>query len=180
MIRHSSNPFLAVLLITACTANVPTAAPDDEHGAGGPLMSVGQSGSLPLSGTCETQLIPPAPPTFLHVDIGTCRITHLGLTQFHSAKEIDFAAGTQRTTEATFTAANGDVLRATGEGTSRMTSPGRIGFTATLVLAGGTGRFANASGEAHVVGEADLASSTAALRIVGGWIQYQAADRRTD
>jgi hypothetical protein len=64
------------------------------------------------------------------------------------------------------------VLRAVGGGTSAPIGPGQIGFSATLTFTGGTGRFANAAGEAHVEGVASLATSTASLEIVGGWITH--------
>jgi hypothetical protein len=132
----------------------------------------------PLTGRCETTFNPPSfPPPLVHrqTDVGTCRLSHLGRAEFHSVKEINFATGTQTTTEATFTAANGDLLRAVGSGVSAPGQPGRIGFSATLTFIGGTGRFENASGEARVEGEAVLATRTATLRIVEGWIAYRAA-----
>ena len=136
------------------------------------------AGARPLTGRCETTFNPPSfPPPLVHVqtDVGICRLSHLGRAEFHSVKEINFATGTQTTTEATFTAANGDLLRAVGSGVSAPGQPGRIGFSATLTFVGGTGRFENASGEARVEGEAVIASRTATFRIVEGWIAYRAA-----
>lgn len=134
-----------------------------------------------LSGRCETafRLHPtqPAPPVVRQIDEGTCQLTHLGRSSFYSVKDINFATGTQVTTEATFTAANGDLLRAAGSGTSAPSGPGQVSFTATLAFVGGTGRFENATGEAHVVGQADLVSRTASLEIIDGRIVYDSSNR---
>lgn len=134
----------------------------------------------PITGHCETTFNPPPlppPPVHRQIDTGTCQLAHLGRTSFYSVKDINFALGIQTTTEARFTAANGDVLRAVGSGTSAPGGPGRVRFSATLTFVGGTGRFANATGEIHIVGEANLATRTTALEIVDGWIAYAASDR---
>ncbi|MFN2374554.1 MAG: hypothetical protein ABR545_12170, partial [Cyclonatronaceae bacterium] len=90
------------------------------------------SAELPFSGNCETTFAPPTflrpPAVFSQTDLGTCRLTHLGQSDIFSLKEIDFAAGTQKTTEAYFTSANGDILYATGEGFSSPGQPGTINF----------------------------------------------------
>jgi hypothetical protein len=135
----------------------------------------------PITGRCETTFNPPPfppPPVHTQTDVATCTLAHLGHTAFYSVKDIDFMAGTQTTTEASFTAANGDILRAVGSGTSAPVGPGQIGFSATLTFTGGTGRFTDARGEAHVTGVATLATTSAVLEITGGWITYDAAARR--
>ncbi|MGF1669346.1 MAG: hypothetical protein ACFCU6_02780 [Balneolaceae bacterium] len=137
---------------------------------------------LPLSGSCETTFDPPTflrpPAVFSQIDVGTCHLSHLGKSTFYSLKEIDFAAGTQKTTEATFTAANGDILRATGEGVSSPGEPGKINFTATLQFDGGTGRFTNATGYVKIEGQADIILRQASLVVTDGKIDYKASDRR--
>ncbi len=157
-------------------ASVDAAAPPLEDAAPA-LHKVVQR---PFKGDCEMTFDPPSlppPPVFNQIDTGTCRLTHLGRAQFYSVKEINFLAGTQTTTEAAFTAANGDILRAIGTGTGTPTGPGLVSFFAVLTFVGGTGRFANASGEAHVVGEAALFTGTTSLEITHGWIAYDASDR---
>ncbi len=76
--------------------------------------------------------------------------THLGKIAFHC--EHCVTATGDMSGSAVLTAANGDEVRATYTGTS--TPPGQIGepiyVISTMVIAGGTGRFANASGEAEV------------------------------
>ena len=131
-----------------------------------------------LKGHCETVLAPTEflrPGVIRQVDTGTCQLSHLGRTEFYSDKVILTFAGTQ-TTQATFTAANGDVLYAVGRGTNAPSGPGRTRFTATLTFIGGTGRFEHATGEARVQGESNLATRTAALTLVG-WLDYDASDR---
>jgi len=128
----------------------------------------------PLSGGCVTVFAPPPfplPPTVLQVDTGTCQLAHLGRAAFYSELAIDFVAGTATGTAISFTAANGDILRATSTGTF---VPNQIGvvMTATIRFAGGTGRFANATGEGHVEGQVDFAASSTTFRFVDGWISY--------
>jgi hypothetical protein len=170
--------FLALVILTGC-ADPPTGIT-----AGDPAFQAvaahASDVARPISGRCETTFNPPPlppPPVHTQTDIGTCTLAHLGHTAFHSVKEIDFIAGTQTTTEASFTAANGDILRAVGTGTSAPAGPGQIGFTATLTFTGGTGRFADAHGEVHVTGVATLATTSAVLELTG-WVAYGAAGPR--
>jgi hypothetical protein len=117
---------------------------------------------------------PPSPlPAIIHqADTGTCEMRDIGPMNFAGVQDIDFAAGTQKG-ERTFTAASGDVLRATHVGTSAPSGPGLVGFDATLTFVGGTGRFAHATGQAHGVGTANLATRTTVFT-VDGWVSYSA------
>jgi len=76
--------------------------------------------------------------------------THLGLMTLHSEHCVTPTGGMEGSM--VFTAANGDEVHATYSGGS--TPPGPIGepvhATATVVIAGGTGRFAKASGQADL------------------------------
>jgi hypothetical protein len=94
----------------------------------------------------------------------------LGKAALYSVEDIDVVAGTQRSVEFTLTAANGDVLRVTTEGTNAPNATG-VAFEATMRFVGGTGRFANAVGEAQVTGAASFITNTAAFT-VNGWIEY--------
>jgi hypothetical protein len=137
--------------------------------------------ALPITGRCETTFNPPSfppPPVHTQTDVGTCTLAHLGRAAFYSVKEINFMAGTQTTTEASLTAANGDILRFVGSGASAPAGPGQIGFTASITFTGGTGRFTDAQGEAQITGVATLATTSAVLEITDGWITYGAAARR--
>lgn len=126
-------------------------------------------GPVPFSVRCEMQIQPPTPvgPGLLHqVDTGTCHGTHIGRAQITSDKIIDVVNGTQ-TLDITFVAANGDELRGTGAGTNSPVGPGLVAFTATLTFTGGTGRFADASGQATITGQADLAAGRSHMTTIG-------------
>jgi hypothetical protein len=178
---HMSRYPLRVMAVVVCTLLAGCSGTPDPQLTGEGTSVRGMSPaapgtSLPLRGRCETSFDPPPfppPPTFTQVDTGECELAHLGRVAFHSVKEVDLGAGTQTTTEATFTVADGDVIQAVGSGTSAPAGPGRLRFSAVLTFVGGTGRFADAAGEVHVEGVALLASSTATLEIVGGWITYE-------
>jgi hypothetical protein len=88
---------------------------------------------------------------------------------------VDFATRTQQSLELTYTAANGDVLRAASAGTSLPTATG-VTFSATIRFLGGTGRFTDATGEVRAEGTADLVAGTSGYTL-DGWIAYDAADR---
>ncbi len=122
----------------------------------------------PISGTCELTFVPTplAPPLVQQIDVGTCRISHLGRTEFVGIQVINPVTGTQ-SGERTLTAANGDQLRGTHVGTSTMSSPGVVSFVATMTFVGGTGRFAHATGTATLRGTANLAERKAKVSLNG-------------
>lgn len=133
----------------------------------------------PFRGRCQTTFNPPPlplPPVHQQIDTGTCLLTHLGRASIHGQQEIDFAAGTQSGSR-TITAANGDVLLVKNVGTSQPAGPGLVRFSAIMTFVGGTGRFADASGEARAEGTANLITRTTAIDIMEGWIAYDASTR---
>jgi hypothetical protein len=144
-------------------------------GAGAmPTSRSAQVVQRPLSGKCDTAFDPPPlppPPVLRQVDVGTCQMTHLGRAAMFAIQEIDLASGTQTSVEVTFTAPNGDILRASSTGTSVPNGPG-VTFSATMTFAGGTGRFARASGSARLEGTASFVTNTATFTFVDGWIAY--------
>ncbi|MEO5814600.1 MAG: hypothetical protein ABIT20_04900 [Gemmatimonadaceae bacterium] len=73
-------------------------------------------------------------------------------------------------------APNGDVLRLVSVGTSTSSGPGLVHFVATLTFVGGTGRFANATGQARGEGTATLATGTTQMTLDGA-IAYDGSDR---
>jgi len=174
--------FPPVLLIAPLVAGVLMACADDTAMITRPdgrrvLRTVNVV--LPISGTCQTAFDPPPlppPPQFRQVDRGVCNLSHLGRTTIHSLEEIDIVAGTQRSIEFTYTAANGDVLRVANVGTNVPNGPG-VRFSAVTTFVGGTGRFANATGEARIEGTASFLTNTATYT-VDGWIAYDAAASR--
>jgi len=133
--------------------------------------------SRPISGECTTAFVPPAfppPLTFQQVDVGTCQLSQLGRAAIYSVQEINIVAGTQTSVVYTYTAANGDILRAVNVGTNTPNGAG-VSFSATTTFVGGTGRFAHATGTAHIEGSASFITNTATYTL-DGWIAYDAAD----
>jgi hypothetical protein len=131
-----------------------------------------------MSGHCELTTIAtvpfPAPPVFRQTAEGTCHLTHLGKTSVHFVQIANFGTFTQQSIELTYTAANGDVLRAASAGTSRPIATG-VSFSSTIIFQGGTGRFVAATGEVHVDGTANLAAATSQYTL-DGWIVFDAGD----
>lgn len=132
----------------------------------------------PIQGQCEVTftILPSAPPLVRQVDAGTCQLSHLGAASTTGSQTINFATQTQ-VAERSFTAANGDVLRATSAGTSKPgAQPGTIDFDAMLTIVSGTGRFANATGQVHDWGTANLVTHAVTINL-DGWLAYDASDR---
>lgn len=171
--RFSSIPAVLVLLSLSACADEDLTAPSDRPDA---AFATGTE-SVPISGECEFTFAPPPfplPPVFLQTDVGTCRITHLGTATAMGVQEISLIAGTQ-TGERTFTAANGDELRALHVGLNTPIAPGLVSFAATMTFAGGTGRFSSATGEARAQGTANLIARTS-LMTFEGTIHFVASD----
>ena len=168
---------LLVLALAGCTDSLPT-SPSPESAALARDGGGAPTAARPISGRCELTVapLPSAPPIVRQTDTGTCQLSHLGRTDYAGVLELDLASGTQRG-ERTLTAANGDVLRMVSVGTSTPRGPGLVGFVATLTFVGGTGRFANATGEARGEGVANLVTRTTVVTL-DGWIAYDASDRR--
>ncbi|MDF1504787.1 hypothetical protein [Roseisolibacter sp. H3M3-2] len=161
---------LALLALCACAGEPPTGA---RVAVAAPSRAAAPE--RPMRGDCETtfpRLQGPPVGTIRQVDVGTCRLTHLGRAALYSSKVIDFAAGTQATDDFRLTAADGDQLFGAGSGTSAPAGPGRIAFRATMTLTGGTGRFAGARGALRIEGVADVATASSTMRVVDGWIAY--------
>jgi hypothetical protein len=89
-------------------------------------------------------------------------------------EDINVVAGTQTSVVHTYTAANGDIRRVVNVGTDTPNGRG-VSFSATTTFVGGTGRFANATGEAHLEGSDSVITDTSTYTLVG-WITYDASD----
>jgi hypothetical protein len=175
--RRLLNPHagLAMLLLAGCSADLPTIRTDGAFGTqpGHPVelqaSHPGAGPALPIRGSCELAIQPaePVSPGVIRlIDVGTCRMSHLGLSTMVSDKLINLAEGTQ-TAEVIWTAANGDMLYASGSGTNSMTAPGQAAFRIELTFTGGTGRFSDATGMVVSEGVADLANAQAHLTVAG-------------
>jgi hypothetical protein len=120
-------------------------------------------------------------PFLNQVITGTCQFSHLGRADMHLVQRVNVTNGAQ-TGQVTFTAADGDTLRANASGGSTPTGPNTLNFFGVTTITGGTGRFANASGELQLTGTLAFAQTigggigTASSNYVG-WIAYDASDR---
>lgn len=169
--------------LAGCVGDAPAvtetaAARLDAAPAARPSAALTEPGARPIEGRCELTFNPPPlplPPVHRQVDTGTCWFSHLGRTALYGVQDIVFAAGTQ-SGERTFTAANGDVLRAVHAGRSAPSGPGLVSFTTTITFVGGTGRFANVRGQMTGAGTANLLTRTTVVTNEG-WIAYDASDR---
>ena len=174
MRRSMISAALIAVTVTACADSAPTTVTD-------PLPSVSSAKSrasvaaLKVFGDCETVFAPPPfplPPEIRQIDTGTCRIAHLGRSAFYAEQDISFATGSSASADIRFTAANGDVLRATSVGVFVPNGPG-VRISGVLTFAGGTGRFANATGEAHIEGQVDFITNATTFSFVDGWLTYR-------
>lgn len=139
---------LLLLIVVASTTFAAPAAGEKEFAL---------KGSFDATETQE--VVPP----YASVDaIGVGNATHLGLFTYHLQAEL-FLPTLTADASATLTAANGDMIfgEGTGQGTPTGT-PGMVSIVETYTITGGTGRFADATGNftvERVVNRATLASS---------------------
>jgi len=159
--------------LVACSSDAPTAASSVSVASVQGVELQRTDVERPFKGSCSVTFNPPSfppPPIHHQTDVGTCQLTELGHTQFYGEQDINFAAGTQSGWRR-LTAANGDELYVTHTGTSALTAPGLVSFTAHMTIVGGTGRFVGATGAAQGIGTANLATNTTSVAIEG-WIRY--------
>lgn len=193
-------PFVAVLMLAGCDRPAPTAlaAPGSDR-ARVSADHAANDGALPLRARADAVLLAQVyapdfgPPLFGRSDFdGRCsvpsdftlrlqlegRATYLGAftgTVEHCTQAIDPQAGLFTTSDGilTFTAANGDELRGTYAGTPAPDG----GTNEMIVFAGGTGRFASASGEGIGHAVCDRQAGTCAFEL-DGMIAFDASDTR--
>ena len=169
---------LLVFVLADCARDSASLTSPDARVQADAVPSSQLSVQRPVAGQCEVTftVLPSTPPVVRQADTGTCQVSQLGATTTVGSQTINFATLTQTATR-TFTAANGDELRATSTGTSRPgAGPGEIDFDAMLTIVGGTGRFANATGEVHDWGTANVVTHAVSFTL-DGWIAYDASDR---
>jgi hypothetical protein len=113
----------------------------------------------PMSGSCDTTFS--ISNTGVISITGTCLLTHLGRASYTATQTaVPNPDGTLHLTITGFyTAANGDILRSTLDGTARFTATG-VAYSTTETFTGGTGRFADASGSDADEGVAAFTGAT--------------------
>ena len=100
----------------------------------------------PFKGTVSAdETVVPSPPTASLTRDGTGTATYLGRYTEHIVMTINLPT-LSSTGTATFTAANGDTLTATVIGQATRTGPTTLSIVEVYTITGGTGRFADASG----------------------------------
>lgn len=163
----------ALLLLPACAVDR-TIAPSLPEA--GPLSArTSERPMRPLDGRCETTFtfLAPEPgqaPNAQRLAFeGTCQLSHLGRTTVSAVQTVTFGAtGTTLVNTATYTSANGDVLRASYSASGSFPDAQGIAcFSGTETYAGGTGRFADASGSSVLDGCASVVFLTGAYTIDG-------------
>ena len=177
-IVHALHVAALPLLIAATACEGPGALPL-EPDPSPRLAASAQPVDHPWAGRCETLFTPTGP--FTLEITGTCQLAGLGrVTLMAEQTLVPGPTGIALTNTATYTAANGDVLRTTnvGVGTPASDFPGVV-LTGTETAAGGTGRFTEATGTATITGSAVLAGPAANTGefTVSGTLGYAASDR---
>jgi acyl-coenzyme A thioesterase PaaI-like protein len=168
--------FIALTGAAACAGDLPTGTAASSPNA--LSLQTHQPTERPLRGSCtvtSVELISFIPPILQQRSTAECRVSHIGLMQVVTMQTINVGTGSQLGT-AEWTAANGDMLYASSQGTATPTGATTIAFSGTTTITGGTGRFTGAGGVLNVDGWADNAASTGAFTY-DGWITYEASAR---
>jgi hypothetical protein len=131
----------------------------------------------PLVGTCDTVVRPqPSPPGHLLLEIDlSCQFQHLGRTTgiilqdtLLGSVDTDGVIQIVLLSTFTFTAANGDELHSTMNGTGYINFlTGVVTFEGLEIWDGGTGRFSDATGTSHLRRTASLPTNTGFYSTVG-------------
>jgi hypothetical protein len=107
----------------------------------------------------STEVVSFNPPVLQQIGNATCHVAHLGRITVRTEQTINVATGAQTGT-ATWTAANGDLVFLTSEGTSEPAGPDLLSFSGAATITGGTGRFEQSSGEFDVAGTANISNGS--------------------
>ena len=186
-----------VVSFVGCSSELSSVSPTRTsvaQGASAASLQSGETVERSIRGECTTQFSPiepsaagactvfaQQPSAFIQIT-GECRVSHLGRTQVSAVQQLLFlldSAGqvviqngqpvaTALRNCSTLTSASGDVVHHT---TTGVLTPGatasQIEFTGSMTFAGGSGRFANASGTASFSGGADLIANSGAFSMDG-------------
>jgi hypothetical protein len=158
MRSFTSLTVLLTLVLAGCagdTSTAPVAPPDAAV-----LSAAGAAVERPWEGGCDIGASITGPTTFAIT--GTCQLAHLGRTTVVTEESMNWATGAFTSTS-TYTAANGDLLYATGSGVAVFGADGKGTLTGTWTATGGTGRFAGASGTAAYAEQAQVTGPASAV-----------------
>jgi probable HAF family extracellular repeat protein len=110
---------------------------------------------------------------------GTCTLSHMGRTRYETLHTLVAGSATEFTSATTYTAANGDLLRTVGAGSSTARDGTRRDLEAVETVVGGTGRFTRASGTATLSGttKAKKKGASTGSYELAGTLRYAASDR---
>jgi hypothetical protein len=181
---HRASALAAALALVACSPDsfqsplapaLPALSGGGSGGSGGSgaaARSAANRVALPFHGTLEashsSRLDPETNTGHIHVE-GTGTATHLG--RFTLVTDVTFT-GTEGAERMTLTAANGDIIFATGTG---QVVPSEDGLTLDTVedmtITGGTGRFAGATGS-FVLRQLDVAPTHSSSASFNGTISF--------
>ena len=129
------------------------------------------SSDRPYGGSCSTLVVPQGPspspgiPQLLNITYD-CTLAHLGRTSAVVQQVVSFVGAgpsgilLSLANTTTYTAANGDQLLATFQGTAALQpQTGEVTFVGTEIFQGGNGRFTNASGVSQLEGTASVVTN---------------------
>ena len=110
------------------------------------MAVVAAAAETPFKGTVNAdETVVPSPPTASLTRDGTGTATYLGKYTEHIVMTVHLPT-LSSTGTATFTAANGDTLTASVLGQATRTGPTTLSIVENYTITGGTGRFADATG----------------------------------
>lgn len=162
---------VAVMLLTALPVNATHNQPQREVPIFGSIVG---ADSFAAPTDCPEGAI------WRYFSNGTGHLSHLGLVAIdvtHCSFLNPDGTGTFGPGTETYTAANGDTLILTHQGTFYVTpDPPLSHITLTWEVTGGTGRFANATGSGEGSGISDIVGGTTSMSLWGS-IAYDASDR---
>lgn len=182
--RSPVTVLIVIALSVACnTASTPTSpsvaakSADVALGSGAAAISAAAAAAVPFKGQLEGIADPPQfeppPSTFFSAHLlASGNATHLGRFTMDYSHRVNLLTLRGMGT-ATFTAANGDTLTTTVEGTATPTSsPTAFTVVESHTITGGTGRFADAAGSFVVTRSVDFADPFTGGSIDGELIRH--------
>jgi len=166
-LRSVVTPALVVLIFAGCSSDQLTAVPSS-----GAAFEMGEQAEVgkPFKADCELRATTTefTQSGFVQTVTGVCQASHKGRSSFYGIDVVDFGTGAYEM-HAVITAANGDEMHATITGKGTLTATGAI-LAGLATITGGTGRFANASGQSAqsaVVTATGPATATASYHLDG-------------